>query len=408
MNQAKRSVAFLSLSRSEHHSLSGVLGAVITDDDGALHGVFLPCGLAFSLQGTTPHCHEESDPAVRAEGPDLPMSTEFPSRTPRLATMPSLTEPAAEVAAARAARIVEAVEGFIQGKRETVELALTCLLAEGHLLIEDVPGVGKTSLARSMATALGMTWHRIQFTPDLLPSDVTGVSVFHQGSQSFEFHPGPVFASIVLADEINRASPRTQSALLEVMEERTVTVDGVSHAVPRPFVVLATQNPIDAEGTFPLPEAQLDRFLMSLSIGYPDSSAEARVLANVQDGVKVDTLPRVGDPADVLALIDDARSVFVAPEVIDYLVALVASTRSMPGVRLGASPRGSVGLMRAAQASALLAGRAYVAPADAQRLAFPVLAHRLVLDDTDSLDVAATMAARTDIVRRAVDSVPAP
>jgi MoxR-like ATPase len=322
--------------------------------------------------------------------------------------MPSLTEPAAEVAAARAARIVEAVEGFIQGKRETVELALTCLLAEGHLLIEDVPGVGKTSLARSLATALGMTWHRIQFTPDLLPSDVTGVSVFHQGSQSFEFHPGPVFASIVLADEINRASPRTQSALLEVMEERTVTVDGVSHAVPRPFVVLATQNPIDAEGTFPLPEAQLDRFLMSLSIGYPDPSAEARVLANVQDGVKVDTLPRVGDPADVLALIDDARSVFVAPEVIDYLVALVASTRSMPGVRLGASPRGSVGLMRAAQASALLAGRAYVAPADAQRLAVPVLAHRLVLDDTDSLDVAATMAARTDIVRRAVDSVPAP
>ena len=319
-----------------------------------------------------------------------------------------LTPSAAEQGARRCAAIVDAVEGFIQGKRATVELALTCLLAQGHLLIEDVPGVGKTSLARSLATALGMTWHRIQFTPDLLPSDVTGVSVFHQGSQSFEFHPGPVFASIVLADEINRASPRTQSALLEVMEERTVTVDGISHAVPEPFLVMATQNPIDSEGTFPLPEAQLDRFLMSIAIGYPDATAEARVLANAHDGVRIDAIPHVGDPRDVLDLIDSARSVFVDPAVIDYLVSVTAATRTAPGVRLGASPRGSVGLMRAAQASALMAGRNYVVPADAQRLAVPVLAHRLILDDSEALDAASTLRMRSDAIGVAVDSVPAP
>lgn len=319
-----------------------------------------------------------------------------------------LSPSAAEQGARRCAAIVDAVEGFIQGKRATVELALTCLLAQGHLLIEDVPGVGKTSLARSLATALGMTWHRIQFTPDLLPSDVTGVSVFHQGSQSFEFHPGPVFASIVLADEINRASPRTQSALLEVMEERTVTVDGISHAVPEPFLVMATQNPIDSEGTFPLPEAQLDRFLMSIAIGYPDATAEARVLANAHDGVRIDAIPHVGDPRDVLDLIDSARSVFVDPAVIDYLVSVTAATRTAPGVRLGASPRGSVGLMRAAQASALMAGRNYVVPADAQRLAVPVLAHRLILDDSEALDAAATLRMRSDAIGVAVDSVPAP
>lgn len=319
-----------------------------------------------------------------------------------------LTPSAAEQGARRCAAIVDAVEGFIQGKRATVELALTCLLAQGHLLIEDVPGVGKTSLARSLATALGMTWHRIQFTPDLLPSDVTGVSVFHQGSQSFEFHSGPVFASIVLADEINRASPRTQSALLEVMEERTVTVDGISHAVPEPFLVMATQNPIDSEGTFPLPEAQLDRFLMSIAIGYPDATAEARVLANAHDGVRIDAIPHVGDPRDVLDLIDSARSVFVDPAVIDYLVSVTSATRTAPGVRLGASPRGSVGLMRAAQASALMAGRNYVVPADAQRLAVPVLAHRLILDDSEALDAASTLRMRSDAIGVAVDSVTAP
>ena len=320
----------------------------------------------------------------------------------------TLSPEQAEQSASRAASIVAAVEGFIQGKRETVELSLTCLLAQGHLLIEDVPGVGKTSLARSLATALGMSWHRIQFTPDLLPSDVTGVSVFHQGSQAFEFHPGPIFASIVLADEINRASPRTQSALLEVMEERTVTVDGTSHPVPQPFLVMATQNPIDSEGTFPLPEAQLDRFLMSISIGYPDAAAEARVLANAHDGVRIEALPHVGDPRDVLDLIDAAKSVFVDAAVIDYIVALVAATRGAPGVRLGASPRGSVGLMRAAQASALMAGRSYVVPADAQRLAVPVLAHRLILDENDAVDATTALRVRTDAIGAAVDTVPAP
>lgn len=320
----------------------------------------------------------------------------------------TLSPEQAEHAAGRAAAIVAAVEGFIQGKRETVELSLTCLLAQGHLLIEDVPGVGKTSLARSLATALGMSWHRIQFTPDLLPSDVTGVSVFHQVSQTFEFHPGPIFASIVLADEINRASPRTQSALLEVMEERTVTVDGTSHAVPQPFLVMATQNPIDSEGTFPLPEAQLDRFLMSISIGYPDAAAEARVLANAHDGVRIEALPHVGDPRDVLDLIDAAKSVFVDAAVIDYIVALVAATRGAPGVRLGASPRGSVGLMRAAQASALMAGRSYVVPADAQRLAVPVLAHRLIIDENEAVDATTAFRVRTDAIGVAVDTVPAP
>lgn len=313
------------------------------------------------------------------------------------------TDPAYVNFAEQAGAIVDNVEGFIQGKREVVELALTCLLAEGHLLLEDVPGVGKTSLARSLATTLGMSWHRIQFTPDLLPSDVTGVSVFHQGNGRFEFHPGPVFASVVLADEINRASPRTQSALLEVMEERTVTVDGVSHEVPRPFLVMATQNPIDMDGTFPLPEAQLDRFLMSVSIGYPDLAAEVRVLDNAHRGKRIDTMRAVSGPEQIDDLIDRARRVHVEPSVMEYTVRLVAATREVRGVRLGASPRGSVGLMRAAQASAAMSGRSFVTPADIQRLALPVLAHRILLTDVE-----APVEMRNEIVRTAVDQVPAP
>jgi MoxR-like ATPase len=305
--------------------------------------------------------------------------------------------------AVQAGAIVDNVEGFIQGKREVVELALTCLLAEGHLLLEDVPGVGKTSLARSLATTLGMSWHRIQFTPDLLPSDVTGVSVFHQGADRFEFHPGPVFASVVLADEINRASPRTQSALLEVMEERTVTVDGVSHKVPAPFLVMATQNPIDMDGTFALPEAQLDRFLMSVSIGYPDLAAEVRVLDNAHHGKRIDTLQPIAGADHIHNLIERARRVHVETSVMEYTVRLVSATRQMRGVRLGASPRGSVGLMRAAQASAAMSGRSFVTPADIQRLAVPVLAHRILLTDVE-----APVDMRVDIVHAAVDQVPAP
>jgi MoxR-like ATPase len=286
--------------------------------------------------------------------------------------------------AANAEAIIDNVAGFIQGKREVISLAVTCLLAEGHLLLEDVPGVGKTSLARSISATLGMSWHRIQFTPDLLPSDVTGVSIFHQGSGAFEFHPGPVFAHVVLADEINRASPRTQSALLEVMEERTVTVDGVTHQVPKPFLVLATQNPIEMDGTFPLPEAQLDRFLMSVSIGYPDLESEVQILANNHRGLSIDELTPVGSADDVRRMVALARSVHVDHSVMEYVVRLVSATRTTPGVRLGASPRGSVGLLRAAQVSAAMAGRTYVSPADVQRLAVPVLAHRLVLADVDA------------------------
>lgn len=301
-----------------------------------------------------------------------------------------------------AAAIVDNVAGFIQGKREVIELAVTCLLAEGHLLLEDVPGVGKTSLARSLAATLGMSWNRIQFTPDLLPSDVTGVSVFHQGNGRFEFHPGPIFASVVLADEINRASPRTQSALLEVMEERTVTVDGITHAVPAPFLVMATQNPIEMDGTFPLPEAQLDRFLMAVSIGYPDLAAEVKVLANMHAGVRIEGLSAVGTTEDIRRMIDMVRRVHVEPDVMDYVVRLVAATRTAPGVRLGASPRGSVGLLRAAQAGAALAGRHFVSPADVQRLAVPVLAHRLLL-----VDVEAGAAMRASVVESVVSGVPA-
>jgi MoxR-like ATPase len=246
-----------------------------------------------------------------------------------------------------------------------------------------------------------MSWHRIQFTPDLLPSDVTGVSIFHQGSATFEFHPGPVFAHVVLADEINRASPRTQSALLEVMEERTVTVDGVTHQVPRPFLVLATQNPIEMDGTFPLPEAQLDRFLMSVSIGYPDLESEVQVLANSHRGLSVDELTPVGSAEDVRRMVALARSVHVDHSVMEYVVRLVSATRTTPGVRLGASPRGSVGLLRAAQAAAAMTGRTYVSPVDVQRLAVPVLAHRLVL-----ADVEADASVRAQAIEQVVAGVP--
>ncbi len=315
---------------------------------------------------------------------------------------PPLSQDDARRFQVNAEAIVDNVARFIQGKREVIALAITCLLAEGHLLLEDVPGVGKTSLARSIAATLGMSWNRIQFTPDLLPSDVTGVSVFHQGSSSFEFHPGPVFAHVVLADEINRASPRTQSALLEVMEERTVTVDGITHVVPLPFLVLATQNPIEMDGTFPLPEAQLDRFLMSVSIGYPDLAAEVRVLANSHKGLRVDELEAIGNADDIRRMIAMARSVHVEHPVMEYVVRLVAATRSAPGVRLGASPRGSVGLLRAAQVGAAMDGRTYVAPADVQRLAVPVLAHRIVL-----ADVEAGPEARAGVIESVVAGVPA-
>ncbi len=300
--------------------------------------------------------------------------------------------------------VATAVNSFMQGKAEVVELALTCLLAEGHLLLEDVPGVGKTSLARSLAAALGAPWQRIQFTPDLLPSDVTGVSVFHQDTNTFVFHPGPVFANVVLADEINRASPRTQSALLEVMEERQVTVDGRPHPVPRPFLVIATQNPIEMDGTYPLPEAQLDRFLVKTSVGYPDSAAEVRILAAEPLRTENSSVPKVSDAAQMALLGEQARRVHCAPNVLDYIVALVGATREHPQIRLGSSPRGALGLLRASRVRAIMQGRHFVVPGDVQALAAPVLSHRLLL--ARSAESAGTTAA--EIVRDIVATVAAP
>ncbi len=303
-----------------------------------------------------------------------------------------------------AGRIAAAVNGFIQGKAEVVDLALVCLLAEGHLLLEDVPGVGKTSLARSLAGALGTPWQRIQFTPDLLPGDVTGVSVFHQDESAFVFHPGPVFANVVLADEINRASPRTQSALLEVMEERQVTVDGRPYRVPRPFLVIATQNPIEMDGTYPLPEAQLDRFLVKSRVGYPDHEAEVRVLVGEHAGARVDDVRQVSGPAEVENLVRAARTVHVAPAVFDYMVRLVGHTRQMPQLRLGASPRGALGLLRTSRVYAALRGRPYVVPGDVQTLAEPVLSHRVLL----SPSFEASGGTVADAISEAVAAVPAP
>jgi len=271
------------------------------------------------------------------------------------------------------------IEQALRGKPEVVRLALTCLLAEGHLLIEDVPGVGKTSLARAMAASIDGDWHRIQFTPDLLPSDVTGVTVYHQARETFQFHPGPVFANIVIGDEINRASPRTQSALLEVMEERRVTVDAQPHPVPRPFMVIATQNPVEMDGTYRLPEAQLDRFLLRAEVGYPDHDAEVEILQTQSKGSVVDRLGPVVTTEEMGIMIAVANSVHVDPEIQSYIVRLAQSLRDSPEVRLAVSPRASLALMRAARALAAMDGRGYVIPEDIKALAIPVWAHRMIL-----------------------------
>ena len=302
------------------------------------------------------------------------------------------------------ALIREAVGGFIRGKGEVIDLALTCLVAEGHLLVDDVPGVGKTSLARALSHAMGVTWHRIQFTTDVLPSDITGVSVYNQSTGTFSFHPGPVFASVVLADEINRATPRTQAALLEAMEERTVSVDGTTHPLPSPFIVIATQNPVDMAGTYPLPEAQLDRFLMRTSMGYPDHDAEVSVVSDHHRGSRVAEISPVVTADEVNGLIAAAAQVDVADDVIDYIVRLVTWTRTAPGVSLGVSPRGSVGLLRATRARALMQNRNFVTPGDVQALAGPVLAHRIILD----VDGQAKGATGSSVIADLVATVPAP
>ncbi len=276
-------------------------------------------------------------------------------------------------------QISAAIAQVVLGKPEVIRLAMVALLAEGHLLIEDVPGTGKTVLAKSLARSVDATVSRVQFTPDLMPSDVTGVSVYDRQTSRFEFRPGPVFANIVVADEINRASPKTQSALLECMEERQVTVDGTSYRLARPFLVLATQNPVEMEGTYPLPEAQRDRFLARLSIGYPDRAAEVGMLADRDRVDPLDALRPVVDAATVSSLIDAVATVHLAPPLRQYVVEIVAATRAVPEVRLGASPRAVLHLARAAKVAAALDGRAYVVPDDVQRLAIPVLAHRLLL-----------------------------
>src|SRR5262245_36537732 len=278
-----------------------------------------------------------------------------------------------------ATRIGTNVASVVLGKPETVRLALTGLFAEGHLLIEDVPGVGKTTLARAIAASVRGEWRRIQFTPDLLPSDVSGVTIFNQATRQFEFHGGPVFANIVIADEINRASPKTQSALLEVMEERHVSADGHRPAVPRPFLVVATQNPVEMDGTYRLPEAQLDRFLMRLSIGYPDEDVEIEVLKGAAAGRSPDYLGAVTDTDTVTNLIRLTNRVFVADQLYAYAVRLAAATREHKQVRVGVSPRGVIALSRAAQAYALISGRSYVVPEDIKALVEPVFAHRLLL-----------------------------
>ena len=276
--------------------------------------------------------------------------------------------------------LVAAMGGAIKGAEDTMRQVVLCMVAEGHVLIEDVPGVGKTSLARALAASVDLSWHRIQFTPDLLPSDVTGVSVYDPKSQQFQFRPGPIFANLIVADEINRASPKTQSALLEVMEERRVTVDAVGHDVPRPFMVVATQNPVEMDGTYRLPEAQLDRFLMRVSVGYPGRDDEADIILTHRSGHVIEDLRPVATPDDIGRLIEIARRVEISGPVLGYIVDVCAATRTHPDARLGVSPRAGLALARAAAALAASLGRGFVTPDDIRGLAAPVLAHRLLLN----------------------------
>ncbi len=278
-----------------------------------------------------------------------------------------------------AQRIVDNVSKVIVGKRSVIEHALAALIAQGHILVEDVPGVGKTMLAKSLSISIGCNFKRIQFTPDLLPSDVAGISVYNQATGEFQFRPGPIMSQVVLADEINRATPKTQSALLEAMEELQVTVDGVTHHLEHPFVVIATQNPIEYEGTFPLPEAQLDRFLMRISLGYPEFEEELAVIEQQEQEHPIDSLEAVANPKDVIGLQQAAKEIYVDRAVREYIVNLTEATRNHRDVALGASPRASLGLFRAARALALVLDRDYVIPDDIKMLAAPVTAHRIIL-----------------------------
>ncbi len=284
-----------------------------------------------------------------------------------------------------AERVIANVERVIVGKHVEVRMALVALLCEGHILIEDVPGVGKTMLAKAVSRSIGCSFRRIQFTPDLLPSDITGLSIFNQKTQEFEFRPGPIMAQVVLADEINRATPKTQSALLECMEERQATIDGVSYPMPSPFMVIATQNPIEYEGTFALPEAQLDRFMLRLRLGYPKAMEEIVILDEQKRHHPIDQLAQVLDLEELRQMQAGIKEVYVDQSVAEYIVRLVTGTREHPDVYLGASPRGSINLYRAGQALAALDGRDYVIPDDIKQLAVAVLAHRLIVKSQASL-----------------------
>ncbi len=301
-------------------------------------------------------------------------------------------------------KVVVNIEKVIVGKRETVEMAVVSLLCQGHLLIEDVPGVGKTMLARSLARSIGCKFSRIQFTPDMLPSDVTGVSIFNQVSREFEFRTGPIMAQIVLTDEINRATPKTQAALLEAMEERQITVDGITHPLPRPFMVLATQNPIEYEGTFPLPEAQLDRFFLRVRLGYPQTNEEIQILDRQQYRHPIEDLNKVVSVEEVLSAQEAVKSVYVSPSVKSYIVDLTRRTREYPEVYLGASPRGSLTLYRAGQARAAMDGRDFVLPDDIKALADASLGHRVILGPSARLrDLSAAQ-----VIDELINSVPVP
>ncbi|MGI5129354.1 AAA family ATPase [Pseudonocardia sp. CA-107938] len=301
-------------------------------------------------------------------------------------------------------RIAGSIGRIIVGKPEVVRIALITLLAEGHLLVEDVPGVGKTTLAKALARTIDSAVSRVQFTPDLLPGDITGMSIYNRQTSEFEFRPGPVFANIVIADEINRASPKTQSALLEAMAERQVTVDGNTYQLASPFMVVATQNPIEMDGTYPLPEAQRDRFTCRVSVGYPDAAAELAMVDEHAGADPLRVLRPVTDGRRVATVVEMVRRIHIGQEVRQYCVELVAATRRMPDVRLGASPRSTLQLVRAARAQAALAGRAFVVPDDVQAVAVPVLAHRLLLTP----DAVAARRSATDLVRGLVGRSPVP
>jgi MoxR-like ATPase len=313
-------------------------------------------------------------------------------------------EGATVAAAALADRVVENLGAAVHAADETLRLPLLCLLSEGHVLVEDVPGVGKTVLAKALARSLDLTFHRVQFTPDLLPADVTGVNVFDRQTGAFRFRPGPVFANVLLVDEINRASPKTQSALLEAMQETQVTVDGATHVLERPFLVVATQNPVEYEGTYPLPEAQLDRFAVRMTIGYPPLADEARMLTEQTTEPPLDHLEPVASRAEIADAIEAVRSVHVEESVNRYVVALLRHTRSSDRVALGGSPRSGIALLRLAKARALVERRGFVLPEDVQALATPVLAHRLIL----APEARATGVTAEEIVADAVGSTPVP